>query len=106
MPTVPPLTPGIEIARAFGSSQSGSVLPPTAEDFVADPFVNDRITLSKQSLEKQQGNQIPSPPDSAEAPAPSNESVSVSSSVGQSNSRGNLTAEEAVRIYQAVAGLL
>ncbi|MGK0442147.1 MAG: hypothetical protein ACJA0N_001954 [Pseudohongiellaceae bacterium] len=106
MSAISPLTAGIEIARSISGSQSRAISPPGPEQFTADPFASDRQNLAAISPESLQLNNNAQTSGEKEAPALANESVSVSSSTGGGHSRGNLTAERAIRLYQTVSNLL
>jgi len=99
-----PLTAGIEIARGFAASRSSPSSPSDQEAAAADPFASDVLKISRLAQEKQQNNSlVTASEENAEIP---NESVQVSSTVGLSRSRGNLTEQKAIALYQKVASLL
>ncbi len=99
-----PLTAGIEIARSFAASQSSPSSPSDQDTAAADPFASDILKISRLAQEKQQNNSlVAASEESAEIP---NEAVQVSSTVGLSRSRGNLTAQKAIALYQKVSSLL
>ena len=104
MSLISPLTAGTDIARSFATSKSIAIVSPNEEKASADPFASDRLTLSKQANSKLQSDALAQ--DITNNTEPANQSVSVSSSTGESSVKGNLTKERAIRLYQAVSSLL
>ncbi|NIB40458.1 hypothetical protein HBA55_12730 [Pseudomaricurvus alkylphenolicus] len=106
MSTAVPLTAGTEIARSFAASTVSSAEPATPDLPRSDPFASDTLTLSRLARERQQNETLVNDSAGAEVPESGDESVSVSSSTGQSSSRGGLAQQEAIALYQRVASLL
>lgn len=104
MSIINPVTAGTELSRSFSARQSTSALPPGPEQISADPFASDRLTLSRQaSVQQQSDAHISASNNNSELPS---EAVQVSSSTGESRSRGNLSRQQAISLYQAVSSLL
>ena len=99
MSLLDPVTAGTELARALASRQQRSPLPNS--EAVTDVFAADRLSLSRQALQQLQAEQ-----QLASFGSPASQSVSVSSSTGHSQSRGNLSAEQALALYRRIASQL
>ncbi|MFT4924287.1 MAG: hypothetical protein ACI8WB_000365 [Phenylobacterium sp.] len=70
-------------------------------------FFQDRVSISPLAQQKSQASQqINNSESQKAAPAPTDESISVSSSIGRSASSDNLNRQQAVAIYQKIAALV
>jgi hypothetical protein len=115
-----PITASVDtlVAQTFGSVNPQPV--PEVEARVVSEKTNDftgffadqgRVTITSQAqhkanTEQQIHNSQNNNNSAKQAEAPSNESISVSSSVGRAASSGNLRREEAMAIYQKIAALI
>jgi len=101
-----PVTVGTEITRSFSARQSSSLNPPGPEKVSTNPFLSDTITLSKLASEKLRDDSLLETSEAQELTPTLVGSVGVTSSAGLSRSRGGLSAQQAIILYQRVSSLL
>jgi hypothetical protein len=114
-----PITASVDtlVAQTFGSVNpqpvpevEARVVSEKTNDFTGFFADQDRVTITSQAQHKanteQQIHNSQNNKSAKQAEAPSNESISVSSSVGRAASSGNLRREEAMAIYQKIAALI
>ena len=115
-----PITASVDtlVAQTFGPVNpqpvpevEAQVVSKKTNDFTGFFANQDRVDITSQAQQKanaeQQIQNSQNNSNSAkQAEAPSNESISVSSSVGRAASSGNLRKEEAMAIYQKIAALI
>lgn len=102
-----PLTAGTDITNANVSataSQTSSIT--TASTEASSPyggFAGDIVSLSDDARNAQLNNGESS---SKQAEAMEKEAVSVSSSIGRASSAGNLTLEQATKLYNEISAMI
>ncbi len=102
----------ITVAETFNAANpnpfpeaEAAVVSKKTNDFTG--FFADRVSLNPEAQKRSQSaQQIDSSKPAEEPPAPSNEFIQVSTSIGRAASSGNLNRQEAIAIYQKIATLV
>ncbi|RHW75977.1 hypothetical protein [Colwellia sp. RSH04] len=103
MPSVPPLTAGIEINRVTSSNAGSSTKPPFLQSTLGQ-YADDVVNISGLAQEKlQQENQLGAAQQINDI---ANDVIRVTSTIGRAKSSGNLSQSQATDLYNKIANLL
>ncbi len=105
MPVRAPVTAGVEINTAFVNrlSQQDEATKQAAADEKSGYLPEDSLDISKRARSKQQQTELDTKSD---IEGIAQDVIRVSSTIGKAKSAGNLSAEQAAKLYKEIAALL